>query len=139
MPITPPLTASPNILSGQILTSYPSKLNTQTTKIRTVNATHPNLLPFWAQYQTIHDCLRGELYVKDQAELHLPRPDAFSEKGGDPRRYLDYIKRASFLGDVSSRSAADSMPPLTFRKSTYKPDPNTPNTCLLYTSPSPRD
>ena len=103
MPITPPLTATLNPLLGQMLTSYPSKLDTQKTKIRTVNATHPNLLPFWEQYQTIHDCLRGELYVKDQAELHLPRPDAFSEKKGDPRRYKDYIKRASFLG-VTSRT-----------------------------------
>ena len=130
MPITPPLTAYPNTPSGQILTSYPSKLNTQTTKIRTVNATHPNLLPFWAQYQTIHDCLRGELYVKDQAELHLPRPDAFSEKGGDPRRYLDYIKRASFLG-VTSRTLRATVGKL------FSKGPSI--TCLLYTSPSPRD
>ena len=101
--ITPAITSPQIHQPSRVFDPYPGKSVPLGEKIRTVDAIHPNLYPFLAQYQTVHDCLRGELYVKSQAELYLPRPDAFKQEMGDPARYIDYIKRATFLG-VTART-----------------------------------
>ena len=72
-------------------------------KKRTVDARHPDLYPFLGQYKVIHDCLRGELYIKSLGAEYLPPPDAFKNEAGDSSRYADYKTRASFLG-VTART-----------------------------------
>ena len=93
----------------------------------TVDAVRPELTEFLPKYNKIRDCLLGEDHIKSKGELYLPRPT----KDDNPIEYErsnDYLQRATFLNATG----------LTQRTIVGKLFTN-PQTCLLYTSPSPRD
>lgn len=101
-----------------------STVQSGNTKIRGPNVgfISPALAALMDQYQLIRDVIAGEVAVKEQGELYLPRPAPSDNSAENMATYLNYKKRAQFF--PAARLTLDALVAQVFMRppEIYVPD-----------------